>query len=78
MLGKIEIRSRFGNLVLGVLGVLYAVAASALLVYYLVQSWNAAGLIDRGLQLILFGSAVVGIWFVLIARDNLHPPHATR
>ncbi|HXG59707.1 MAG TPA: hypothetical protein VNL91_11855 [Thermoanaerobaculia bacterium] len=75
MIGQVTIESRVGNLLLGGLGVVYAVAAVVLLVYYFVQTWNAAGLIDRALQMVLVASAAVGVWFFLIARRNLQRSH---
>ena len=47
---RIPIRSRFGNAVLGVLGVLYFVAATATLAYYIATNWGANGMVDRLLQ----------------------------
>ena len=40
----IEVRSRPGNAVLGVLGVVYLISALAVLAYDLVQTWGAAGM----------------------------------
>ncbi len=68
---RIPIRSRFGNVVLGVLGALYLVSATVTLVYYLVTTWGAAGLLDRLLQFSLLGSALAGVFFMVVALDNL-------
>ncbi len=68
---RIAVRSRIGNSVLGVLGVLYVCAAIGLLAYHVVQTWGAAGLIDRAVQVVLLGSAAVGVLFILTAVQNL-------
>jgi hypothetical protein len=67
----ITIRSRFGNGVLGVLGAVYFLSASTILVYYVVTTWGAASTIDRLLQFALIASAVGGLLFIGIAADNL-------
>jgi len=67
----LEVRSRAGNAVLGILGVVYLCAAVALLAYDLVQTWGAAGLIDRAVQAALIVSALAGIFFIVTARRNL-------
>jgi hypothetical protein len=68
---RIPIRSRFGSAVVGVLGVLYLVSATATLLYYLVTNWGANGLTDLILQLGLAGAAAAGFFFVMVAADNL-------
>ncbi len=81
---RIEVRSRTGNAVLGVLGVVYLISALALLAYDLMQTWGAAGMIDRAVQVALVVSALAGGFFILTAmrnlglRPSLHhasPPH---
>lgn len=80
---RVEIHSRTGNAVLGVLGVLYLLAAAALLVYDIVETWGAASLTDRAIQILLILSAAAGAYFVLNASRNLSlrlrrheaPPH---
>jgi hypothetical protein len=42
------------------------------LVWFVVDVWQAAALIDFLLQVALVASAVCGVWFVSIALDNLH------
>ena len=64
---RIEVRSRRGNAVLGVLGVLYLVSAVVLFVYDLVQTWGAASILDRLVQVALIASAIAGAYFMLIA-----------
>jgi uncharacterized membrane protein HdeD (DUF308 family) len=68
---RVRIRSRAGNRLLAVAGALYAIAGLALLIWFVVESWGAASIIDRGLQFILAGAVVIGLWFVYIARQNL-------
>ena len=67
---RIEVRSRAGNAVLAVLGVFYLISAVALFAYDLVQTWGAASMMDRAVQLALIISAIAGVMFILIARRN--------
>jgi peptidoglycan biosynthesis protein MviN/MurJ (putative lipid II flippase) len=68
---RIKVRSRTGNAVLGILGVVYVCAAIALLAYHVMQTWGAAGLIDRAVQVVLLGAAATGIFFITTAAQNL-------
>lgn len=68
---RVAIRSRLGNGVLGVLGVIYFLSAGGILIYYIVSSWGADSLVDRVLQLGLAGAALCGLVFVIIAVGNL-------
>ena len=68
---RVIIRSRIGNLSLEVLGVIFTLASSALLVYYIISNWGANSLVDRALQLMLLVGAVTGVLFVNIGRANL-------
>ena len=65
------IRSRGGNVVLAVLGALYAIAALVGFATLLRNTLVMRALIDAALQVLLLGTAAVGIWFVLVALDNL-------
>ena len=65
------IRSRTGNVVLALLGAIYAVAGAVTLAVYAIDGWNAAGLIDRLFQFGLAGAACAGVWFVTIGLHNL-------
>jgi hypothetical protein len=67
----IEIRSRSGNVLLGIVGAIYLISAIATLSLYVITSWGAAALLDHFLQLMLAGSAVTGAAFLIIAADNL-------
>ena len=67
----VEIHSRRWNIVIGVLGVLYAIAALVLLIVHFVQTLGAVSLIDRAIQIALITAVVVSIWFILIAVRGL-------
>ncbi len=68
---RVPIRSRLGNAILGVLGALYFVSATATLIYYVVTTWEAMGAIDYALQLALLGAAIGGLFFMAVAAQNL-------
>src|SRR5260370_37989743 len=70
---RVPIRSRLGNGVLGFLGVVYFLSATATLIYYVVTSWGAMGLTDYVLQTGLIASAIGGLFFISIASQNLLP-----
>ena len=67
----VAIRSRFGNADTGVLGLIYALSASAILAQYVISNWGANSLVDHLLQAALLCAAIGGVWFVLIAAENL-------
>jgi len=67
----LAIRSRVGNGVLGLLGAVYAVSASATLIYYVVSNWGANGLLDYLLQLALLAAAIGGVLFMAVAAENV-------
>jgi hypothetical protein len=68
---RVPIRSHFGNATLGILGALYFVCASITLIYYVITNWGASGLLDHLLQFALLGSAIAGVFFMMIAAQNL-------
>ena len=70
---RVVIRSRIGNTVLGILGVVYFVSATATFAYYLVTNWGANGLTDYALQAALIAAAIGGVLFVRVAAANLKP-----
>lgn len=69
-----QIQSRRGNVVIGVLGVVYAVSAIVLLVVHFRQTMGAASTTDRAVQLLLVGVIAVSIWFIAIAARGLGMP----
>ena len=75
---RVPIRSRFGNGVLGFLGVVYFVAAAGTLLYYIVTTWDAMTLTDNILQMGLLVAAIGGLLFILIAMQNLGLRDAAR
>jgi hypothetical protein len=68
---RIPIRSRVGNAVLAVLGVLYFLCAITLLGYSLLTGWGAISPVDLMIQLILAAIALGGVVFISVAVDNL-------
>ena len=68
---RVEVRSRTGNVVLGVLGVLYLVSAIGLLAYDLRQTWAAWTRIDYLVQAALVACGLTGLFFFLNAARNL-------
>ncbi len=79
----IQVRSRVGNAVLGVIGIVYVCAAAVLLVYELVETWRATSLTDYAIVVVLVGSIAVGLVLAITAARNLglhrprheSPPH---
>jgi hypothetical protein len=70
-MARVVLRSRCGNVVLAILGAIYAVGAVVALVAFAVDVWNAAAIIDRALQLGLIAAAACGVWFLLTGLENL-------
>lgn len=68
---RVEIRSKRGNVAIGVLGAVYAIAGFVLLIVHFVQTSGAASLTDRGIQILLLGVIVLSIWFIQIAAVGL-------
>jgi membrane protein DedA with SNARE-associated domain len=68
---RVRILSRTGNRVLALAGAMYAVAGVVLLGWFLIDSWGAASLVDRAMQVLLLGTIVMGVWFIYVARVNL-------
>ena len=67
---RVPIRSRLGNGVLGFLGIVYFVSATALLIDYIATTWGATTLTDDALQIGLVVTAIGGLLFILIAVQN--------
>ena len=68
---RVLVQSRVGNVVLAAIGLLYAVASIAVLVWLVIDVWQASTMFDHLIQLALLGSAACGVWFLVNARENL-------
>ena len=68
---RVLLRSRRGNLVIAILGAVYAVSGLSVLIAFVIDAWRAAGLVDLLFQIALLGCAGCGIWFVMMAFENL-------
>lgn len=75
---RIEIHSRRGSLALGVVGVVVAICAVAMLSIYLVSTWSGASIVDRLLQLSLIVSAAGGLYLLAVGLSNLGIKRALR
>lgn len=71
----ISIRSRYGNVTLGLAGIVIVVAALATLGVFMSVTWHGSSLMEKLLQLALLGAAVSGVFLIRIAMDNLGLPH---
>jgi hypothetical protein len=78
----VRIASRSGNVLVGVLGVVFALSAVVELAVLLFQTAGASGLIDRAIQLLLIVVLAISIWFTRIAARalgwHLHLPAGRR
>ena len=68
---RVVLQSRLGNIALAVAGVVYVVAAVALLVWHASTAWGASGLKGMLVNLVLAGTVVVGAWIVANSAANL-------
>jgi hypothetical protein len=68
---RVTIHSRTGNRVLAIAGAIYAIAGIGLFAWFVVNTWGAASIIDRAMQVMLLGAIALGVWFIYIARVNL-------
>ena len=68
---RVTIHSRTGNRALAVAGAIYAIAGIALFTWFVVDTWGAASVTDRAMQLLLLVAIALGIWFIYIAQVNL-------
>ena len=75
---RVEIHSRRGNVAIGVLGIVYAVSAISLIVVHFMQTWGAASLTDRAIQILLVGVILLSAWFIAIAARGLGIRRARR
>jgi hypothetical protein len=71
---RLPVRSRNGNVVLAVIGCVYALSATGVLAWLVVDVWNASMLIDLLLQIALVAAAACGVWFTTNALENLGIP----
>jgi NADH:ubiquinone oxidoreductase subunit 6 (subunit J) len=72
---SISIHSKAGNIALAFLGLLYVVGTVAMLILFVVATWDGTSLVERALQLALAGSAFVAAFLVYIAAQNLGYVH---
>ena len=75
---RMMIRSKSGNIALAALGVVYAVTSVVMLVWFVIDVWKAAAMIDRALQLCLAATAICGLWLAFIGLQNLRMNGAIR
>jgi hypothetical protein len=68
---RLLVRSRRWNLVLAVLGSIYAVSTVVLLFWFVLDVWSAEAITDRLLQLVLLVSALCSVWMVSNSLNNL-------
>ena len=68
---RVEIHSRRGNVAIGALGFVYAVSGLTLFIVHFMQTWGAASLTDRAVQVVLAGVIALSVWLVLIAARGL-------
>jgi hypothetical protein len=70
-MARVVVHSRSGNVVLAVVGAIYALSAIAAFIAFAVDVWNAAGLMDRALLIGLVIAAACGVWFLVTGLENL-------
>lgn len=68
---RLPVRSRSGNVVLALLGGIYALSAVVVLALFVRDVWSTLGTTDLILQMALLIAAAGGIWFIVIALENL-------
>ncbi|HEU4521925.1 MAG TPA: hypothetical protein VFT12_07980 [Thermoanaerobaculia bacterium] len=68
---RVEIQSRPGNVIVGLLGVVYSATGLVLFVIHFMQTWGAASLAERAVQMLLIAVIAVSAWFVSIAAHGL-------
>jgi hypothetical protein len=72
---RLPVRSRSGNIVLAIIGSVYAVSALAILGWFVFDAWSAAAISDHLLQFVLVAAAACGLWLVVSALRNLGLVH---
>lgn len=68
---RVVVRSRYGNVVLAAIGASYALASLLVLVWLVVDVWQAATASDYAVQIALAACAACGVWFIANAMENL-------
>jgi hypothetical protein len=72
---RFPVQSRRGNVMLALLGGIYALGAVVVLVLFVIDVGIAPAMIDLVLQVALLGAAACGVWFIVIAIQNLGLRH---
>ena len=72
---RLPVHSRSGNIVLAVIGSVYAVSALSILIRFVLEAWGAARMSDLVLQFALAAAAVCGFWIAAHALANLGLRH---
>jgi len=70
-MSRVHVRSRSGNVVLAVVGAVYAIGALATLIVLAVDVWNAVGLRELAMHVALIGAVTCGLWFFFSGLENL-------
>ncbi len=68
---RLPVRSRSGNVVLAIVGGIYALSALSILLWFIFEVWSAATMFDRALQFALAVAVGSGLWIALSALENL-------
>jgi hypothetical protein len=68
---RIHVQSRSGNVAIAVIGGIYALAALAVLTWFVIDVTGAAAMLDRLMQIGLLGAAICGVWFLFNSLENL-------
>lgn len=68
---RMVIRSKSGNIALAALGVVYAVTSLVVLVWFVLDVWAAAAMIDRAIQVCLAATMLCGLWLAFVGLHNL-------
>ncbi|MFZ2492674.1 MAG: hypothetical protein WA208_14435 [Thermoanaerobaculia bacterium] len=66
----VVIKSKWANWTLAFAGFLYVVSGIVLLCWLTLDTWGAAGLLDRGLQVMLLVVVTVGLWLAVNSLRN--------
>ena len=72
---RLPVRSRSGNMMLAILGGIYAVSAVIVLAFFVIDGWSAHDKVDFILQMALLVAAACGVWAIVNALENLGLRH---